>query len=144
MSDNFVYDDGGRSRYFKGEAGDCAVRALSILTGEDYKKIYTSFNPHNVIGMSPRSGVLSLQLTDTYRKFDLVRIDIYHEASEDLFLDIMKTFDFIVEYPNHMQAVISGTVHDTHMDIEFYEAKAIWCMDKDKETIEEILENWFY
>ena len=31
----FSYNDGGRSKYFKGEAGDCVVRAIAIATDSD-------------------------------------------------------------------------------------------------------------
>jgi len=40
MELNFTYSDGGRSNYFKGEAGDCVVRAIAIATEIDYKVIY--------------------------------------------------------------------------------------------------------
>lgn len=37
----FVYDDGGRSRYFKADnVGDCVTRAICNATGLDYKKVY--------------------------------------------------------------------------------------------------------
>jgi hypothetical protein len=31
----FIYSDGGRSKYFKGTAGDCVVRAICNATGKD-------------------------------------------------------------------------------------------------------------
>lgn len=37
---DWVYDDGGRSKYFKGETGDCVVRAIAIATEQDYKAVY--------------------------------------------------------------------------------------------------------
>lgn len=37
---DFVYNDGGRSKYFKGNAGDCVTRAIAIATGFDYKEVY--------------------------------------------------------------------------------------------------------
>lgn len=41
----FRYDDGGRSRYFKGSnVGDCVVRAICNATGRDYKEVYDSIN----------------------------------------------------------------------------------------------------
>ena len=41
----FVYDDGGRSKYFKGKnAGDCVTRAIAIATGKDYLEIYNDLN----------------------------------------------------------------------------------------------------
>lgn len=41
----FVYDDGGRSRYFKAEnVGDCVCRAIANATGMDYKVVYDELN----------------------------------------------------------------------------------------------------
>ena len=42
----WVYDDGGRSNYYKGEAYDCVVRAIAIATGRDYKEIYDLVNQY--------------------------------------------------------------------------------------------------
>ena len=36
----FNYNDGGRSKYFKGKGGDCVTRAIAIVSGIDYKIIY--------------------------------------------------------------------------------------------------------
>lgn len=40
----FVYSDGGRSKYFKGNAGDCVCRAICNATGKDYKEVYDDLN----------------------------------------------------------------------------------------------------
>lgn len=40
MKTEFQYNDGGRSKYFKGRGGDCVTRAIAIVTGIDYKDIY--------------------------------------------------------------------------------------------------------
>lgn len=41
----WIYDDGGRSKYFKAEhVGDCVCRAISIATGMDYKEVYDMLN----------------------------------------------------------------------------------------------------
>lgn len=40
----FVYDDGGRSNYFKGTADDCVCRAVCNATGLDYKYVYDLIN----------------------------------------------------------------------------------------------------
>lgn len=40
----FIYDDGGRSKYFKGQTGDCVCRAICNATGKDYKDIYDLIN----------------------------------------------------------------------------------------------------
>lgn len=51
----FVYNDGGRSKYFKGHTGDCVIRAIAIATGKDYKEIYDDI--FKLSGDSPRKGV---------------------------------------------------------------------------------------
>ena len=40
----FVFDDGGRSKYFKGYTGDCVTRAIAIATGKDYMEVYNALN----------------------------------------------------------------------------------------------------
>jgi hypothetical protein len=41
----FVYSDGGRSAAgFKGSAGDCVCRAISIATGRSYAEVYGELN----------------------------------------------------------------------------------------------------
>lgn len=41
----FIYNDGGRSNYFKKEnVGDCVVRAICNATGKDYKEVYDAIN----------------------------------------------------------------------------------------------------
>ena len=52
----FVYDDGGRSKYFKASnVGDCAIRAISIATQKDYKEVYNALKELNG-GKSCRDG----------------------------------------------------------------------------------------
>ncbi len=40
----WIYDDGGRSKYFRGTTGDCVCRAIAIATGKDYKEVYDMIN----------------------------------------------------------------------------------------------------
>lgn len=50
----FIYDDGGREAAgFKGKAGDCACRAISIATGLPYQQVYDGIN---ALGSSERTG----------------------------------------------------------------------------------------
>jgi len=51
---DFVYDDGGRKKAgFKGTAGDCVCRAISIATGKPYKEVYNALNE---LGKKERKG----------------------------------------------------------------------------------------
>jgi len=41
----FIYSDGGRSKYFQAEnVGDCVVRSICNATGMDYMKVYNDIN----------------------------------------------------------------------------------------------------
>lgn len=51
----FIYSDGGRSNYFKGEnVGDCVTRAICNATGKDYKEVYDALS--KLAGKSVRNG----------------------------------------------------------------------------------------
>lgn len=57
---HWVFHDGGRSEYFKGIAGDCSARAMSIALGIDYKICYDELalqNKHETGTKSVRSGI---------------------------------------------------------------------------------------
>ena len=52
----WVYDDGGRSRYFSASSVcDCVTRSVAIATGLDYKEVYNRIRL--IIGYSPRNGI---------------------------------------------------------------------------------------
>lgn len=41
----FIYSDGGRSKYFAAsKVGDCVTRAICNATGKDYKEVYDRIN----------------------------------------------------------------------------------------------------
>lgn len=42
----WVYNDGGRSNYYRDDACDCVVRAIAIATNRDYKEIYDLVNEY--------------------------------------------------------------------------------------------------
>lgn len=126
----FIQNDGGRSKYFKGNAGDCAVRALAIYSQKDYKQVYDSFNPYNVIGASPRNGSDLNTLLDVYGVHGLARIDI---VSDELSVEMLSDIDMIIEYDKHVHACLKGVIHDTHEKNQPYEAVAIW-VDKSIES----------
>ena len=55
MQMEWIYDDGGRSLYFKGHTRDCVCRSIAIASGMDYKEIYDLI--FKTMGVSPRMGV---------------------------------------------------------------------------------------
>ena len=43
----FIYNDGGRSKYFKAvKVNDCVTRAIANATGKDYKEVYDLVNSY--------------------------------------------------------------------------------------------------
>ena len=115
---SFQYDDGGRSRYFKGEAGDCVIRSLAICTGRDYKTIYDEL--FELTGKSPRDGVsikkpeikkwyfpkLGLEWTPTMK--------IGQGCKVHLRADELPPGRLICNCSKHLVAVIDGVIHDTY------------------------------
>lgn len=62
----FVYNDGGRSKYFKAEhVGDCVTRAICNATGKDYLEVYNGLKElarHERRGKRKRgSGISSVR-----------------------------------------------------------------------------------
>jgi len=53
----WIKTDGGRSKYFKGEADDCVVRSIALATGRNYREIYDVLKAKMGKGKSPRNGV---------------------------------------------------------------------------------------
>lgn len=42
----WIYDDGGRSKYYQDDVDDCVTRAIAIATGKDYKEVYDLVNKY--------------------------------------------------------------------------------------------------
>lgn len=68
----FIYSDGGRSKYFKAkDVGDCVVRAICNASGKDYKEVYDALRDLSKRQRvarhrkSPRNGVCK----QVYRKY---------------------------------------------------------------------------
>ena len=62
MELDFRFHDGGRSNYFKGEAGDCVVRAIAIATNTDYKVVYDELFQINKDYVAKKNTKLSKQM----------------------------------------------------------------------------------
>lgn len=50
----YAYNDGGRSKYYKGKASDCVCRAVAIASGKDYKEVYKAIS--KATGTTARNG----------------------------------------------------------------------------------------
>ena len=67
----FIYDDGGRSKYFKGNARDCVTRAIAIATGIDYKEVYDTIK--DLLNHTPRNGLSKRETKDIMHYFGFKR-----------------------------------------------------------------------
>lgn len=122
----YVYDDGGRAEAgFKGEAGDCVVRAIAIAEQAPYTEIYEAIGVASKQqrllrerGRSPRDGALS---RSNVRKFLAARGWTWHPTmsigtgcTTHLRADELPKGRIIVALSRHLAAVIDGVVHDNH------------------------------
>ena len=112
----FVYDDGGRADAgFKGEAGDCATRAIAIATGLPYREVYDALA--KLAGKSVRDGTPAR----TSKRFlaDLgwtwsPTMGIGTGCRVHLRARELPPGRLVVRCSKHWAAVIDGVIHDTH------------------------------
>ena len=113
----FIFDDGGRSLYFKGSAGDCVTRAIAIVTGRNYKQIYDEL--FALTGESPRNGVKtrSAKVKRYFREQGLKwkpAMKVGQGCTVHLRAEELPAGRLICKTSRHLVAVIDGVVHDTH------------------------------
>ena len=117
----FIYNDGGRSKYFKAEkVGDCVTRAIAIATGKDYKEVYDalfSLSKKMGDGHSPRGGV-DKKVFKKYLEgegwtwYPTMRIG--QGCKVHLRDDELPNGRLIVSVSNHLTCVIDGVLNDTY------------------------------
>ena len=122
----WVYDDGGRSAYFKAEnVGDCVCRAVAIATGIDYMQVYGDINrlaksertgKRKKGRSSARNGVYR----DTIRKLMEEYGWVWHPTmrvgqgcTTHLRESELPSGRLVVSVSKHVTAVIDGVLHDT-------------------------------
>lgn len=126
-ADIWVYDDGGRSKYFKAEkVGDCVARAIAIATGLDYKEVYDKLNKMSKQertsmrkqGVSnARNGVYK----ETFKKLLTELGWVWHPTMQigqgckvHLKADELPQGTLIVSLSKHLTCVKDGVIHDTY------------------------------
>lgn len=134
----YVHDDGGRSdARYKGDTGDCAVRAISILTGIPYADVYgrmaacmkragfaasgNAYRQRPRRGLKPAISARALQdlVKASYGlhrvKFDRGPRPTYSEAWT-------LHGNCLVCTAKHIAAIVDGNLRDT-FDGRFYDAR---------------------
>ncbi len=114
----WVYNDGGRrAAGFKGDTGDCVVRAIAIATEKPYAEVYAALSVMMGKGNSPRNGVLR-KFYQKYLEsigwewFPTMRVGqgcTVHLRAEEL-----PKGRIIARCSKHLVAVVDGVVHDTY------------------------------
>ena len=129
----FKYNDGGRSETFKGDAGDCVVRAIAIASGLPYMKVYSDLKHNNTLyseshrdrvakrlqkkGSTPRDG----NYKKVYHDYILSRgfkwfptMQIGSGCKVHLSEGELPMGKIIARVSKHMVAVIDGVMNDTY------------------------------
>jgi hypothetical protein len=124
---NYIYDDGGRAAAgYRGETGDCVVRAIAIATEMPYQEVYDATNE---IAKSERLGKRKRGKSNarlgvykgTIRKYMealgwtwIPTMQIGSGCQVHLRADELPAGRLVVNVSKHSVAVIDGVVHDTH------------------------------
>jgi hypothetical protein len=123
----FVYNDGGhKDAGWKGNAGDCATRALAIVTKRPYQEIYDQIN---LLGKFERTGKRkkgkSTARNGVYKAtFKKLAKELGLEWTPTMFIgqgckvhldaDELPKGRLVVAVSRHWTAVIDGVIHDTY------------------------------
>jgi hypothetical protein len=127
MSAGFVFDDGGRAAAgFKGRAGDCVCRAVSIASGRPYSEIYSRLaeieggriKRGKVRAASARNGIGVRR--EAFKRFMrelgfewVPTMQIGSGCKVHLRADELPRGRIIVRTTRHYAAVIDGVIRDT-------------------------------
>lgn len=124
-----VFDDGGRALAgYRGNAGDCVVRAIAIATKTDYQKIYDELNllsrkiavaKRTSFDSSSRTGHDKLVYTKYLESIGwkwVVCSGIGLGCKVHLKEDELPMGRIIVRLSGHLAAVIDHVIHDTYKD----------------------------
>lgn len=113
----FVYDDGGRKKYFKAaNVNDCVVRAISIALSRDYKQVYDE--TRKLIGYTPRNGVYPHDVKKVMKHFGgtwNACMKVGKGCTVHLIEnEIPMQSRIVCNLSKHVVAVINGVIHDTY------------------------------
>jgi hypothetical protein len=137
-SQHLVKNDGGRSKYFQGTAGDCVTRSIAIATGIDYMEVYNAMfegieyvkkkgrskyakrlrnRKSGAKGTTPRNGVHK----SIYKKYLesigwkwVPTMTIGSGCMVRLRGDELPKGTIIVRVSKHLVTMIDGVIHDTY------------------------------
>ena len=125
----YQFNDGGREAAgFKGDAGDCVVRAVAIAAGLDYKTVYQDMariNQHSRVrnnasgrkssrnGVNTRCKGFSDYMTALGWKWTPT-MQIGSGCKVHLRADELPAGRIICAVSKHYTTMVDGVIHDTH------------------------------
>lgn len=128
----FIYNDGGRAKAgYKGKAGDCVCRAISIVTGLPYQQVYDRLANGNATQKlskkhtAKRAKKTAARGISVKRKWfkDYMRelgftwtptMLIGSGCKTHLCADELPKGRLVVAVSKHYTAMIDGVIHDTY------------------------------
>ena len=123
----FVYSDGGRSKYFKANnVGDCVTRAIANATGMDYKDVYDMVNQASKGEKkskkkrgksSARDGVYKDVSREVLKQLGWVwhpTMKVGQGCKTHLKADELPSGTIIVSVSKHLTCVKDGVIYDTY------------------------------
>jgi hypothetical protein len=123
----WVFDDGGRAAAgFRGQAGDCVVRSIAIVTETPYRVVYDAINlfaqeeklsKHQRTRSSARTGVAKKTSRRYLQHLGFVWVPTMHigeGCTVHLSAEELPPGRLLVQVTKHLTAVIDGIIHDTY------------------------------
>jgi len=113
---NYQYNDGGRSKYFKGITGDCATRAMAIALDIDYKSAYNELSEANAKSVgkkSARNGISKEDFNRVLEAHGWVWVAAPKFQGRKAYVGDMPSGRVIARMAKHLVAVIDGVAYDT-------------------------------
>lgn len=144
----FIYNDGGRSNYFKASnVRDCVCRALCITTGVDYKVMYDLINKVSKLEKysnksNARNGVYKQSWKKILKALQAQEIKVQefgsnikcHLCDDDL-LDYQRG-RYLLSLSGHCSSLINGRLEDTY-DCSRDGDRQVYKMYKMNKTVQE-------
>lgn len=127
----WIYNDGGRSKYFNKEnVGDCVCRAITIATGKDYLEVYNEIQRRSKLETSTqikkhrgkkrssaRNGVFKETWKEYLEELGWVRhatCGIGKGIKTHLIANELPMGTLIVQISRHLVCVKDGIINDTY------------------------------
>lgn len=133
MNKVWEYNDGGRAdANYKGNARDCVVRSIAIVTGLPYQKVYDDLKFENIKYAETRRGRVAKSLKRSSTPRNGVYKQVYRPYLENLGFKFVSTMGIgtgckvhlsseelpkgkiIARVSKHLCAVVDGVIQDTY------------------------------